>query len=212
MNWIASMVAQCPCSGGGSGSGGGNGPLIWVALAGVLGLWLMVGWTRRTWNRKSASTAGRMAKVGAIVAITAGICLAVAADFTRRENRPVASAPCVLPAGKLPQMLDLGSKSCIPCKMMAPILEDLTKEYAGRLDVEFIDVWVKENAAKAKEFGIKLIPTQIFFDASGKELWRHEGYISKEDILAKWRELGYEFSKATVPRPDTQGASRPAAN
>lgn len=99
-----------------------------------------------------------------------------------------------------PKLLDLGSKACIPCKMMAPLLEELTKEYAGKLQVEFIDVWVKENAAKAKEYGIKAIPTQIFFAPDGKELWRHEGFISKEDIMAKWKELGYDLGSAAAPK------------
>lgn len=59
----------------------------------------------------------------------------------------------------LPKLVDLGAKKCIPCKLMAPILEELKTEYAGKLDVEFIDVWEKENAPKAKEFGISTIPT-----------------------------------------------------
>ncbi len=90
----------------------------------------------------------------------------------------------------LPKLVDLGAKQCVPCKLMAPILEELTKEYAGKFDVEFIDVWEKENAKKGEEYGIKVIPTQIFFSAEGKELWRHEGYISKNGILEKWKELG----------------------
>jgi thioredoxin 1 len=96
------------------------------------------------------------------------------------------------PAAGLPRLLDLGSVSCIPCKMMAPILEELKKEYAGRLRVDFIDVW--ENPDAGKPYGIRLIPTQIFFDASGKERFRHEGFFSKEDILAKWKELGVDLS------------------
>jgi thiol-disulfide isomerase/thioredoxin len=77
---------------------------------------------------------------------------------------------------------------------MAPILEELKKEYEGRLQVDFIDVWKDESAGG--RYAIRVIPTQIFFDASGKELWRHEGFISKEDILAKWKELGFEFKAA----------------
>jgi thioredoxin 1 len=96
----------------------------------------------------------------------------------------------------IPRLLDLGSVTCIPCKMMAPILEELKKEYAGRLQVEFIDVW--ENPKAGREHNINLIPTQIFFDASGKELWRHEGFISKEDILAKWKELGVSLATDTT--------------
>jgi thioredoxin 1 len=75
--------------------------------------------------------------------------------------------------------------------MMAPILEELKKEYAGKLEVEFIDVW--KNPDAAKQYGIEIIPTQIFFDAGGKELFRHVGFFAKEDILAKWKELGVEL-------------------
>ena len=96
------------------------------------------------------------------------------------------------PAEKqLPKLLDLGAHTCIPCKMMAPILEELTKEYEGRMEVEFVDVW--ENEAAGREYGIQQIPTQIFFGSDGRELFRHVGFISKEDILAKWAELGYTF-------------------
>jgi thioredoxin 1 len=95
----------------------------------------------------------------------------------------------------LPKLLDLGSLKCIPCKQMAPILEKLAEEYNGIMVVEFIDVWIKENAVKAQKFGIEGIPTQIFLDANGKELARHTGYISEEDILKKWKELGYDFVK-----------------
>ncbi|MHC4758064.1 MAG: thioredoxin family protein [Planctomycetota bacterium] len=93
----------------------------------------------------------------------------------------------------LPRLVDLGAKKCIPCKMMAPILEELKTEYADVFKVEFIDVW--ENPDSGKEYGISLIPTQIFFDASGKELFRHEGFFSKEDILAKWKEFGLSLNK-----------------
>ena len=74
---------------------------------------------------------------------------------------------------------------------MAPILDELKEEYAGRMDVEFIDVW--KNRKAADQYGIESIPTQIFFDASGKELFRHEGFFAKEDILKKWRELGVDL-------------------
>ena len=94
---------------------------------------------------------------------------------------------------KLPKLVDLGADKCIPCKMMAPILEGLKKEYAGKMDVQFIDVW--KDPAPGKQYKIKLIPTQIFFDASGKELFRHEGFFGKEDILAKWKELGVDLSR-----------------
>jgi len=99
----------------------------------------------------------------------------------------------------LPALIDLGAGECIPCKMMAPILEELKKEYAGRLEVRFIDVW--QNPSEAGKYGIKLIPTQIFRDASGKELFRHEGFFSKEDILTKWKELGVDLLATSLQLP-----------
>ena len=97
-------------------------------------------------------------------------------------------------AKSLPLLLDLGAGKCIPCKMMAPILEELKKEYAGSLKVEVIDV--EENPDIAEKYQVRIIPTQIFFDAAGKELFRHEGFYSKEDILEKWKELGVQLTKA----------------
>lgn len=88
----------------------------------------------------------------------------------------------------LPRLVDLGATKCIPCIKMAPILEALKKDFQGKMEVEFIDVWENPDAGKA--YRIKLIPTQIFFDAEGNELFRHQGFYSREDILRKWKELG----------------------
>ena len=95
----------------------------------------------------------------------------------------------------LPKLVDLGADKCIPCKMMAPILEELKKEYAGTFNVEFIDVW--KNPDAGKKYGIRIIPTQIFFDVAGKELFRHKGFFSREDILRKWKEFGINLEKGT---------------
>ncbi|MBN1125039.1 MAG: thioredoxin family protein [Sedimentisphaerales bacterium] len=85
-------------------------------------------------------------------------------------------------------LLELGSHSCIPCKQMMPILEELSTEYKDHFDVKFIDVYQDRDAVK--KYGIEKIPTQIFFGAQGQELFRHVGFYPKEDILAKWKELG----------------------
>jgi thioredoxin 1 len=108
--------------------------------------------------------------------------------------RPLGGAadPAKPTTRKLPRLVDLGASKCVPCKMMAPILEDLKKEYAGRLDVEFLDVWKTPEAGK--EYGIRVIPTQIFYGVDGKESFRHEGFFGKEDILAKWKDLGVNLS------------------
>jgi len=81
--------------------------------------------------------------------------------------------------------------------MMAPILEELKKEQAGRLQVDFIDVW--KDTAAAEKYGIRVIPCQAFFDATGKEVWRHEGFLGKADILAKCKELGFTLAPGTAP-------------
>ncbi len=89
---------------------------------------------------------------------------------------------------KLPRVVDLGADKCIPCKKMAPILKELRAEYAGRAIVDFIDV--RKNPAAGRACGIRVIPTQIFYDREGDEVWRHEGFLSKEAIIAKFKELG----------------------
>ena len=88
----------------------------------------------------------------------------------------------------LPQMIELGSKTCTPCRMMQPILGELRKEYKGQLAVPFWDIY--DHPEKAKAYRIRVIPTQVFVGADGKELFRHEGFFPKADILAKFKELG----------------------
>lgn len=77
-------------------------------------------------------------------------------------------------------MLDLGAKSCIPCKMMIPVLDAVEKDYAGRAAIIFIDVW--ENREQSQKYGLRAIPTQIFYDKQGKEAFRHEGFLDKKAI------------------------------
>jgi thioredoxin 1 len=100
---------------------------------------------------------------------------------------------------QLPRLVDLGAHKCIPCKKMAPILEELREEYAGIVDVVFLDVWKDPKAGKP--YRIRLIPTQIFFDRSGKEVFRHEGFMPKEDIEKVFREkMGVKAPVRKTPR------------
>ena len=87
-------------------------------------------------------------------------------------------------------MIDLGAKKCIPCKMMAPILEGLKKEYASKASIVFIDVW--EAPEQARKYGIRAIPTQIFFDKTGKEVYRHVGFMDKEAIVGQLEKMGVQ--------------------
>ncbi|MBN1826648.1 MAG: thioredoxin family protein [Candidatus Eisenbacteria bacterium] len=90
----------------------------------------------------------------------------------------------------LPSLVDLGSDKCIPCQKMAPILEELRGVYAGRAEVRFIDVRI--DPEEGRRHGVRVIPTQIFFDREGNEVWRHEGFLSKEEIVARFAEMGVE--------------------
>ena len=103
----------------------------------------------------------------------------------------------------LPRLLDLGAGKCIPCKQMKPILDELHRDYATQFETVFIDVW--EHREEGQRHGIRMIPTQIFFDASGKELFRHEGFMAKKDILAKWQELGVAVTPPASTAPAGQG-------
>lgn len=94
---------------------------------------------------------------------------------------------------RLPRLVDLGASKCIPCKMMKPILEDLSDKYKGKLKVEFIDVW-KDNTAIQK-YKIQSIPTQIFYDTKGKEFDRHAGYLPEKEILLKFKSHGIKLDK-----------------
>ena len=87
-----------------------------------------------------------------------------------------------------PAVIDLGARTCIPCKKMAPILGSLSGEYRGRASVLFIDV--HEDQAAARKFRVQMIPTQIFFNAQGKEVKRHMGFMDKQDIVKELKAAG----------------------
>jgi thioredoxin 1 len=85
-------------------------------------------------------------------------------------------------------MIDLGANECVPCKMMAPIMEKVEKMYKDKAAIVFIDVW--KDKAPARRFGIRAIPTQIFFDKEGKEVYRHEGFMSEAAIVSQLKKMG----------------------
>ena len=139
-----------------------------------------------------------LAVVAAVVVAAGAVLLlknrppaAVTAAATSESATSAGETEAPAAPAALPRLLELGADKCIPCKMMAPILAELRQEYAGQLQVDFIDVWKNESAGE--DYGVRVIPLQIFFGADGRELYRHEGFFAKEDILAKWRELGVDL-------------------
>lgn len=77
-------------------------------------------------------------------------------------------------------LVDLGAKACVPCKMMQPVLAAIEARYAGRASIVFIDVW--EHRDQPQKFGLRVIPTQIFYDRAGKEVSRHEGFLDEKAL------------------------------
>ncbi|MBA4388164.1 MAG: hypothetical protein C0404_09300 [Verrucomicrobia bacterium] len=178
---------SCDCGGSCGSSGGGNwiGIILAVAVASVL---VAIG------ASNSDDSAARPAACVAGGACCPGI-------VTVTSTVTVAAGKVESKSNTLPKLVDLGSVSCIPCKLMAPILDEMKTNYAGKLDVEFIDV--VQKPAEGKKYAIKLIPTQIFIDASGKEFFRHEGFYSKDEILKKWKEIGVDLgSTQAVGQPE----------
>ncbi len=124
-------------------------------------------------------------KLGILFSIVA--LLTVSTTWAELPGATTAAVRQALSSGK-PTVIDLGARTCIPCKKMAPILESLSGEYRGKASILFIDV--HEDQAAAQKFRVQMIPTQIFFDSKGKEVKRHIGFMEKADILKELQTAG----------------------
>ena len=94
-----------------------------------------------------------------------------------------------LPVKDTVTLVDVGSATCVPCRLMAPLLEELKEEYKGRAEVVFVDVYDPANAGKAKALKVMVLPTQIFYDRQGREVFRNIGFLDKKSMAAKLDEL-----------------------
>lgn len=115
------------------------------------------------------------------------ILLTAASSQAELPSAPAAAVTQALASGK-PAVIDLGARTCVQCKKMAPILESLSGEYRGKAGVLFIDVSI--DPAAADRFKVRMIPTQIFFDVRGKEVKRHIGFMDKTAIEKELRAVG----------------------
>jgi len=95
-----------------------------------------------------------------------------------------------VPVKGMVTMIDLGAEFCIPCRMMAPILEKMKNLYEGRAAIVFIDI--RKRREQARRFGIRTIPTQIFFNEEGREIYRHTGFMSEAAIRGQLKKMGVE--------------------
>jgi thioredoxin 1 len=87
-----------------------------------------------------------------------------------------------------PTVAEFGAATCVPCKAMKPILEEIVAEYGDKLNLSFTDVRI--HTGVAAKYKITLMPTQIFFDSGGQEVTRHVGFWPKENVVAHLQELG----------------------
>lgn len=100
------------------------------------------------------------------------------------------------PEARIPRLVSLGAGECIPCRRMKPIREELERQYEGTLEVVFHDVW--QDPTPGYRYGIRGIPTLIFFDADGVELGRYEGFMAKKAILDRFEEWGVRLEQTNV--------------
>ena len=84
-----------------------------------------------------------------------------------------------------PTVAEFGANACAACREMKPVLEALRREHGERITVVDVDVIAQKEAGYIRRYGIQLMPTQVFFDAQGRETGRHMGTISAEEILAR---------------------------
>ena len=95
-----------------------------------------------------------------------------------------------LPVKGMVTIIDLGKKTCTQCKMMAPILEKLKIKYEGKAAVVFINLL--DDPEQQYRFKLKALPTQIFYNTEGEEIYRHIGFMSEKDLVAQLNKMGVE--------------------
>lgn len=78
--------------------------------------------------------------------------------------------------------VELGSVKCVPCRMMQPVMKNIETRYGSQIRIIFYDVWKPEQKKFATEYGVRIIPTQVFLDRNGKEVFRHEGFFAESAI------------------------------
>jgi len=109
------------------------------------------------------------------ILLAAYLASAAVCGFAGEAKNAVEAAPAVT-------FVELGSSKCVPCKMMKPVMKKIEDRYAGRVQVVFYDIWTAAGKPYAKQYNVRMIPTQVFLDAEGKEFYRHEGFLAAEAI------------------------------
>ena len=137
-------------------------------------------------GRRGGATRWRAAARTLAAALLLGVTATARAELPSATAADIAQA---LGSGQ-PTVIDVGARTCIPCKKMAPILESLAVTYRGKASVLFVDLHTDE--ATANTLRVQMIPTQIFFNAQGREVSRHIGFMDESAILAQFKTLGVQ--------------------
>lgn len=114
-----------------------------------------------------------------------------------------------LMAKGVPILLEFGRGWCIPCKYMKPILEETSKIYSGKAIVMTVDM--DANKDLVRDFKIRMMPTQVFLTPDGKEFFRNEGTLEREQIAQIFAKMGVAVttSRGAVPVESPRSASMP---
>ena len=144
--------------------------------------------------------AGRYLVSAVVVAVVVGGALLLKSRRTTAAPEPALA--CVAPGcqpqtNALPKLVDLGTTTCAPCRVMLGVMADLRQRYPDAMKVEFVNV--AEQPAEAERLAIRVIPTQIFFAPDGRELYRHVGVFRTEEVVTKWAELGFPVTPVARP-------------
>lgn len=143
--------------------------------------------------RKDRKRLSRVSVLGGLVIVALIWTLALDIPFTVRLSHEAVAADYSGLRGidnpdNLPMLLDFGRGVCIPCKMMKPVLEEVAREYDGKLLVRIVEI--DQYRELRRQFRIHLIPTQVFIDSKGKVFHRHEGFMDKASIVMVLNRMG----------------------
>jgi thioredoxin 1 len=107
-------------------------------------------------------------------------------------------------AKRAPILLEFGRGWCIPCKYMKPILADISRAYSGRAIVMTVDM--DANKDLVRSFKIRMMPTQVFLMPDGKEFFRNEGTLERDQIAQIFAKMGVQSPGpgAAGPPPQTR--------
>lgn len=112
-----------------------------------------------------------------------------------------------LASKRVPILLEFGRGWCIPCKYMKPILDDMARTYAGRAIVTTVDM--DTNKDLVRDFRVRMMPTQVFLTPDGKEFFRNEGTLEREQIAQVFTKMGVPMAMQQAPAPVPEAGSRP---